>query len=162
MPFGILSERNLHIFNLDLAFERQSFSWGYTAGLGIFYYSYKRRSDIRISDFYLNTPIGIKYYSKAFNFSTGINTQWFLFGTNKYSITRPNSPICIFGHYFTLGKDYAISRNFKIELYFQSYLALCIYRWQMVDSSELSLEGFGYFPSVGLRLKFERNIKTKR
>jgi len=48
------------------------------------------------------------------------------------------------GTYLTISKDFTVVRNFKIEPYIQGSL-------------EVFQPGFAFYPSVGLRLKYEFN-----
>ena len=159
MYLGINGAYNfMHIFyskppmsyNIDLEFERQfSKHWGYAVGGGINHwmmFDYVGTfNNIYSPSIYLEIPVGMKFYSKILNVSMGINTQWLL--RKWYWLEYDPAPEWIMGIYLTIGKDFTVFRDFKMEPHIQGFMGL--------------YPPLLYSVSVGLRLKYEFNNKPK-
>jgi hypothetical protein len=127
-------------------------------GLGVFYIE-EDKSDSGLPclfarHFCLEMPIGMKYYSKV-NLSMGINTLLFLYAhcSDGNRVNFLYQDRLAWGPYFAISKNFTVFRNFKIEPYFQSYLAFLF--WYDDRSGKLSKRTSNSFHSVGLRLKYE-------
>jgi hypothetical protein len=143
---------NVQNFSIDLEFERQfSKHWGYTAGIGVFYLAEKGLMGSPWID--LEMPIGMKFYSKIINVSVGLNAYYLL---RPYMYFREGGPsYLMLGPYLTIGKDFTVFRNFRIEPY-------------ITGGVFLGVAGGGgggdFYTSVGLRLKYDvsNNQKLKK
>ena len=139
-------------YNIDLEFERQFHKhWGYTAGIGVFHLMsldyVDTDNNVYSPSIYFEIPIGMKFYSKIINASMGIKPQLLLrsFFQGNY-LKDDGAPQWMIVTYLTISKDFTVIRNFKMEPYIQGYLGLY---------PPL------FYPSVGLRLKYEFNSKQQ-